>query len=71
MDAHSKMLLDMTLLCISKVDPALARRARQAPLFENFWGFVYTGYYNCIHQTMFTICPLLSTLTTKHGVLYV
>ena len=28
-------------------------------------------YLNCIHHTMFTICPLFSTLTTKHRVLYV
>ena len=60
MDAHSKMLLDMTLLCISKVDPALVRRACQAPLFEIFWGFVYTTIVFIKQCLQYVLCYLLS-----------
>ena len=57
----------------AKADPAPARRSR-AHMFEISWGFVFVNfdcitriyYFNCSHHTMFAICTLFSTLTTKH-----
>ena len=55
----------------SKADPGQAHRAR-APLFENFWVFVFENFdritrifFNCSQHTMFTICFSISTLATK------
>ena len=71
----SNLSFCMSFVSSVKADPAPTRRPPPLPLFKFIFEFVFVTfdcitriYFNCSHHKMFRICPLFSTLTTKHRV---